>query len=234
MTSKSYLRDNVFDVYAQDDWRVLPSLTLLYGVRYEFFAPYTEKYGHLGEVLTNPAAGFTSETAVTSGGAGLPASLVDPYRTAFAPRLGMAWRVPKVKQMVVRGGYGMNYTVGAYATFATTMAHQPPFANEQTNQEADATGTPTSACARSTSATCLYAGERISGGGDDWELCARSAFQLALCAGLECRYSEEAAVGHCDERRVQRVEGKQSGHRDRAARPGEQPADQSDQFALSV
>lgn len=154
VTSKSYLRDNVFDVYAQDDWRVLPSLTLLYGVRYEFFAPYTEKYGHLGEVLTNPAAGFTSETAVTSGGAGLPVSLVDPYRTAFAPRLGMAWRVPKVKQMVVRGGYGMNYTVGAYATFGTTMAHQPPFANEQTNQEADATGTPTSACARSTSATC--------------------------------------------------------------------------------
>ena len=154
VTSKSYLRDNVFDVYAQDDWRVLPSLTLLYGVRYEFFAPYTEKYGHLGEVLTNPAAGFTSETGVTAGGAGLPASLVYPFRTAFAPRLGMAWRVPKVKQMVVRGGYGMNYTVGAYATFATTMAHQPPFANEQTNQEADATGTPTSACARSTSATC--------------------------------------------------------------------------------
>ena len=154
VTSKSYLRDNVFDVYAQDDWRVLPSMTLLYGVRYEFFAPYTEKYGHLGEVLTNPAAGFTSETAVTSGGAGLPASLVDPYSTAFAPRLGLAWRVPKVKQMVVRGGYGMNYTVGAYATFGTTMAHQPPFANEQTNQEADATGTPTSACARSTSATC--------------------------------------------------------------------------------
>jgi hypothetical protein len=26
---------------------VLPQLTLNYGVRYEFFAPYTEKYGHL-------------------------------------------------------------------------------------------------------------------------------------------------------------------------------------------
>ncbi len=48
--AKSYLRDNVYDAYAMDDWRVLPSLTLNYGVRWEFFAPYTEKYGRLAEV----------------------------------------------------------------------------------------------------------------------------------------------------------------------------------------
>ena len=46
--NKSYLRDNVIDGFAQDDWRWLPSLTLNYGLRYEFFAPYTEKYGRLG------------------------------------------------------------------------------------------------------------------------------------------------------------------------------------------
>ena len=44
--------------------------------------------------------------------------------------------MPKIKQTVVRAGFGMNYTVGEYASFATTMAHQPPFTNEQTNQEA--------------------------------------------------------------------------------------------------
>jgi len=158
VTSKSYLRDNVYDLYALDDWRALPSLTLNYGVRYEFYTPYTEKYGHLGEVATNPSGGFTSETAIQSGQAGLPAGLVDPYHTAFAPRLGFAWRVPKMKQTVVRGGYGMNYTVGAYATFATTMAHQPPFANEQTNQEATSNGTPTSACARNATVECFTLG----------------------------------------------------------------------------
>ena len=47
--AKSYLRDNVYDAYAMDDWRVLPSLTLNYGVRWEFFAPYTEKYGRLAD-----------------------------------------------------------------------------------------------------------------------------------------------------------------------------------------
>jgi len=146
---KSYLRDNVFDAYATDDWRMRPSLTFNFGLRYEFFAPYTEKYGHLAFLDTNPVtnASFPAQFGVTdevqSGGAGsfngkLPEALVFPFRTAFAPRLGLAWRVPKLKQAVVRAGYGMNYTVGQYASFANTMARQPmvsdpAFVDEQTN-----------------------------------------------------------------------------------------------------
>jgi hypothetical protein len=153
---KSYLRDNVMDVYAQDDWRVRPNLTLSYGLRYEFYAPYTEKYGHLAFVDTNPTtnASYPNQFAVIdevqSGGMGtfsgnLPDSLVFPYRTAFAPRFGFALRLPK--QTVLRGGYGINYTVGQYATFASTMARQPmvnqlasqpAFVNEQTNEAANA------------------------------------------------------------------------------------------------
>jgi hypothetical protein len=152
--AKAYLRDNVMDAFAMDDWRVMPGLTLNAGVRYEFFAPYTEKYNHLGEVFTNPGGLFTSETEVQPGAAGLPDSLVYPWHRAFAPRLGLAWRVPKFKQAVVRAGFGMNYTVGEYASFATTMAHQPPFTNEQTNQEAVGNEA-SSACARTTPMTCF-------------------------------------------------------------------------------
>jgi hypothetical protein len=145
---KSYLRDNVMDAYAQDDWRVGTKLTLNFGLRYEFFAPYTEKYGRLAFVDTNPVtnASFPAQFAITdevqAGGTGsynggLPSSLVFPYRTAIAPRLSFALRLPK--QTVLRGSYGMNYTVGQYATFATTMARQPMvnqplFVNEQTNE----------------------------------------------------------------------------------------------------
>jgi trimeric autotransporter adhesin len=145
--NKSYLRDNVFDLFAMDDWRWLPSFTLNAGLRYEYFAPYTEKNGRLGEVLTSPANGFATQTEVLAGQGGLPEGLVHPFRTGFAPRVGIAWRPPKLKQTVVRAGFGMNYTVGSYATFATTMTHQPPFTNEQTNQEIDANGAPTSSCA---------------------------------------------------------------------------------------
>jgi trimeric autotransporter adhesin len=160
--TKSYLRDNVWDAFAQDDWRALSYLTLNYGLRYEFFAPYTEKYGHLAVVDTNPAASFSGESEVEAGGAGpfsggLPSSLVFPFKRAIAPRVGVALRLPK--QTVVRAGFGMNYTVGAYSSFASTMAHEPPFANEQTNEEADASGNPTSSCARSTPANCLTLAE---------------------------------------------------------------------------
>jgi hypothetical protein len=158
--AKSYLRDNVLDGYAMDDWRVIPSLTLNYGIRYEFFAPYTEKFGHLAVVDTNPGAGFTGQTEVAAGGTGpysgkLPDALVFPFRRAWAPRLSFAWRVPKLKQTVLRAGYGMNFTVGQYASFVTSMAHEPPFANEQTNEEATASGQATSACARTTPSTCF-------------------------------------------------------------------------------
>jgi len=156
--NKSYLRDNVFDAFAMDDWRWMPSLTVNAGLRYEYFAPYTEKNGRLGEVLTSPADGFATQAQVLAGQGGLPEALVEPFRTAFAPRVGIAWRVPKLKQTVVRAGFGMNYTVGSYATFATTMAHQPPFTNEQTNQEIDANGAPTTVCAVTNSCLTLANG----------------------------------------------------------------------------
>jgi len=163
--SKSYLRDNIYDAFATDDWRVLPSLTLNYGVRWEFFAPYTEKYGHLADVYTSPLAAstsdaFSSQTEQTAGQNGLPASLVFPFHKAFAPRVAFAWRVPKVKSAVLRAGFGMNYTVGEYATFATTMAHQPmlingqAFNDEQTNQEAQG-NTPSTACVQSLTQPCF-------------------------------------------------------------------------------
>ena len=168
--SKSYLRDNVFDLYAMDDWRALPNLTLNYGLRYEFYAPYTEKYGRLANVDTNPSEAFTGLVQVTAGGIGafsgqLPDALVFPFRKAFAPRLGLALRLPK--QTVIRAGFGMNYTVGQYANFATKMAHEPPFADEQTNQEATASGQPSSACARNAYSDLLDAGSGLPGAGRD-------------------------------------------------------------------
>ena len=146
---KAYLRDNIYDAYAMDDFRVLPSLTLNYGLRYELYEPYTEKYGRLGFVDTDPAAQFAHAAEVTAGGLGpfsgrLPDSLVFAFKTAIAPRVGLALRLPK--QTVIRAGFGMNYTVGQYGTFANAMAHEPPFANEQTNEATTACASKTVDC----------------------------------------------------------------------------------------
>ena len=53
----------------------------------------------------------------------------------YSPRLGFAYRpTPKMfKETVVRGGYGINFNTGQYATFAGSLAFQPPFAMTQTN-----------------------------------------------------------------------------------------------------
>lgn len=136
--SKAYLRANVMDLYATDDWRLLPNLTLNYGLRYEYFSPYTEKYGHL--VNLDHSADFQQVAAVEAGQSGpfsgaYPQSLVNPDRTMFAPRLGVAYR-PKgkwFKETVIRAGYGINYNTTQPVTFAQRLAFQPPFSVTQTN-----------------------------------------------------------------------------------------------------
>ena len=134
-TAKTYLRQNVWDMFAQDDWRVLPSLSLSYGLRYEYFSPYSEKYNHLGAL--EACGGFTNVYAVSPGSpagvcGSLPSTLVYPFRAGIAPRVGVAVRLPK--STVIRAGYGINFNNGQFASFASIMAHEPPFANVQTNE----------------------------------------------------------------------------------------------------
>jgi hypothetical protein len=131
---KSYLRQNTWDLYALDDFRAFSILTLNYGIRYEYFSPYTEKYNHLGELAVN--SGFTQVSGVTPGCTTtdcntVPNSLVYPFHGAVAPRVALALRLPK--STVVRASYGINYTNSQYLTFAKTLVRQPPYANLQTN-----------------------------------------------------------------------------------------------------
>ncbi|MDE1176115.1 MAG: TonB-dependent receptor [Edaphobacter sp.] len=136
---KTYLRANIWDLYANDDWRILPSLTLNYGLRYEYFSPYSEKNNRLANLDHN--ADFSQVAAVTPGQTGpysgmkYSNSLVNNDRTMFSPRFGFAYRI-KGKlfgQTVLRGGYGINYNTQQYSTFARQLAFQPPFAVTQTN-----------------------------------------------------------------------------------------------------
>ena len=63
--AKSYLRANVADLYANDDWRLLSNLTLNLGLRYEYFSPYFEKNNRLVNLDHN--ADFSQIVAVTPG-----------------------------------------------------------------------------------------------------------------------------------------------------------------------
>jgi hypothetical protein len=137
---KAYLRANVYDVFLQDDWRVRANFTVLAGLRYEYFSPYSEKDGRLATI--DPSADFSQVAPVLAGGVGpytgrYPKTLIYPDRDDFSPRVGFAWKA--FRNTVVRGGYGVNFANGQYISFIQNLAFQPPFADVQTNQATEAT-----------------------------------------------------------------------------------------------
>jgi trimeric autotransporter adhesin len=120
---------NSFDLFAQDDWRILPKLSLNLGFRYEYNGPFTEGHDRIANL--DVANGFTGASVVLPGQSGFPPSLIHPDRNDFAPRIGIAWR--PLKNTVVRTGYGINYNLAQYANIIQNFAFQPPFATTATN-----------------------------------------------------------------------------------------------------
>src|SRR5262249_51260267 len=139
-TNSYNFRAHAFDLFVQDDWRILSKLSLNLGFRYEYNGPYTEANNHIANL--DVASGFTAAGPVFPGAPGafngtFPASLVRPDRNDYAPRVGMAWR--PWRQTVVRAGYGINYNLAQYANVIQNFAFQPPFAVTATNVSSAAT-----------------------------------------------------------------------------------------------
>jgi hypothetical protein len=124
------IRNTGVYLFAQDSWKIKPSLTLNYGLRWELDTPLADALHHVqtyrpGQnstvypcVLT-PAdqlnlggtdctsAGVQPTGLVVPGDAGIPAGLTQTYYKAFAPRIGMAYSLdPKT---TIRGGWGLFY-----------------------------------------------------------------------------------------------------------------------------
>ena len=135
-TDSYNFRANSYDLFVQDDWRMRANLTLNIGLRYEYNGPYTEANNRIVNLEVGP--NFVSATPVQPGqNSVFPASLLQPDRNNFAPRLGLAWR--PMKQTVVRLGYGINYNLAQYGTVIQNFAFQPPFATTQTNSATNPT-----------------------------------------------------------------------------------------------
>jgi hypothetical protein len=128
----SYLRGNMWSLYAQDQYKVNRRLTLSYGLRWELSQPYTDKYGRLFNydaakgALVVPNKGIQdinplfpkSVTILTASQAGYPdGSLVDYRKLNIYPRIGMAYKVTSDNKTVIRMGYGLygNIIYGALA-----------------------------------------------------------------------------------------------------------------------
>ena len=133
-TQGSAQRENVRNtglyLFAQDSWKIRPSLTLNYGLRWELDTPLADALHHVqtfrpGQnstvypcVLT-PAeqtalgaadcasAGVQPTGLVVPGDKGIPAGLTQTYYKAFAPRIGISYALNS--KTTFRGGWGMFY-----------------------------------------------------------------------------------------------------------------------------
>ncbi len=86
--------------YAQDDWRILPQLTLNLGLRYEFTTTINEANGLFGDFSPASASGMVQQ-------GNSPLYKLDPW--AIGPRIGLAWDVTGKSTTVVRAGFNIMY-----------------------------------------------------------------------------------------------------------------------------
>jgi hypothetical protein len=146
-------RQNEFGVYITDQWRVLPSLTVTGGIRWEYQGiPYNRQGIYTGPsyediwgksgvnnlfmpgTLTgnqNPVINIRSR------------DLADRYFKAWAPSLGMAW-TPKndstwykwmfggSSKSVFRGGYSIAYTREGFTHFTNQAGNNPGLSQTNT------------------------------------------------------------------------------------------------------
>ena len=101
--------ENNFGFYVQDNFRATKTLTLNYGLRYDYFGVIGEKNNLLSNITSispSPGTGTFKLTQVGQPGLG---SLYNPDKKDFAPRVSASWNVTGKGKTVVRAGFGMFY-----------------------------------------------------------------------------------------------------------------------------
>lgn len=145
---KSLYYADYYAGYVQDDWRPTPNLTLNLGGRYEHFTPYGESRGEQANLVLSgngndlpgtyymPQAGCADprsaqfDTLLAASGVTIQCvsgNTVNKTPDAtFAPRLGLAYRVPG-HRIVLRGGYGISYGAFDSVGYGGTLGANYPF-----------------------------------------------------------------------------------------------------------
>ncbi|MFL6229293.1 MAG: carboxypeptidase regulatory-like domain-containing protein [Pyrinomonadaceae bacterium] len=130
--SQRHFRSTTSALFAQNDWKLRPNLTVNLGLRWEYFSPLSEKDG----ILSNFVLGPTGQE-LTGGSLRVVKNLYEPDRNNFAPRVGFAYSpdygerfggLLQQNKMVLRGGFGIAYNRIPLLEFSNTRGNPPFFA----------------------------------------------------------------------------------------------------------
>ena len=105
-----------WSLFAQDTWKATRTLTITYGLRWEYNAAPSSPNGTLPFTVTQ-VNDFATMTLAPRG-----TPLWHPQKDDFAPRLGLAWQ--PIPNLVVRTGAGIFYDLG-YSAVADAMSAFP-------------------------------------------------------------------------------------------------------------
>ena len=120
-SGRANIDQNIVSGFATDSYKVTPKLTLIAGLRYDFFGTVEESRGRFSAFT--PALGLVPVSQLPGG------HLYDAPKKDFGPRIAVSW-APGVslipgRQMIWRAGYGIYYDTIPLNNFEEGLAQNP-------------------------------------------------------------------------------------------------------------
>jgi hypothetical protein len=143
-------RWKIYRPFVQDDWRITKDLTLNLGLAWDLTTPISEVDGRMANYVPTTGQLLIANQNGVSSSAG-----VNMNKTAFEPRIGLAYKVLGSDKTAVRAGYAV-YHDSAWSMGAQGLWQNPPFFGES-----DAF--PVAGCAFTTSYCATALGQTATG-----------------------------------------------------------------------
>ena len=123
--TQRYFRSQDYAAFVQHDWKATPNLTLNAGLRWEYFAPISNKGAPINYPVLGPAGSELSGMSLTPHN-----QLWNPQHKNFGPRFGFAYSPAAFNsKLVIRGGYSLAYNRLDVALFNSAVEDGPGVAN---------------------------------------------------------------------------------------------------------
>jgi Carboxypeptidase regulatory-like domain len=143
-------RWKIYRPFVQDDWRITKDLTLNLGLAWDLTTPISEADGRMADYLPATNQLLLANQNGVSSSAGIKMN-----KTAFEPRIGLAYKLFGSDKTAVRAGYAV-YHDSAWSMGAQGLWQNPPFF-------AESDGFNPAGCAFATSYCATVLGQTPSG-----------------------------------------------------------------------